>query len=232
MTAGPRPGGMAFGGAVAPAVGAGHHPAHPAAGLVRPALPGRAGGAADHGLLADQPVHHQHRAGLEPEQPHHDLHHPGLPAHHRPDGGDGGGGHGGGHPRRLPVRLLHGPDRVAADQDGPVRGDPAAAVGELPGQGVLLAADLHPRRAAGLGPGQDRGGPTPDLHELGRVHRVLLPLAAVHDHPGVRGAGADPGLADRGVAGPGRADLADHPDACCCRWPCPASWPGRSSPSR
>ena len=29
----------------------------------------------------------------------------------------------------------------------PVRGDPAAAVGELPGQGVLLAADLHQGRA-------------------------------------------------------------------------------------
>ena len=75
----------------------------------------------------------------------------------------------------------------------------------LPGQGVLLAADLHPRRGAQLG--RERA---PDLHQLGRVHRVLLPVAAVHDHPGVRGAGADPGLADRGVAGPGRADLADH----------------------
>ena len=44
--------------------------------------------------------------------------------------------------------------RVAApqDPDGPVRGDPAAAVGELPGQGVLLAADLHARRAPGLEP--------------------------------------------------------------------------------
>ena len=204
--AGPR-----LGRAVAPAVGAGHHPAHPPAGLVRPALPGRAGRPADHGLLADQPVHHQHRAGLEPGQLHRDLHQLGLPGHHRPDGRDGGGGHRDGRRCRLPVRLLHGPDRVAQDPDGPVRGDPAAAVGELPGQGVLLAADLHARRAAGLEPGSDRRWPgPPDLHELGRVRGVLLPVAAVHDHPGVRGAGADPGLADRGVAGPGRADLADH----------------------
>ena len=30
----------------------------------------------------------------------------------------------------------------------------------------------------------------------------------------------------------GGADLADHRGACCCRWRCPASWPGRSSRSR
>ena len=52
-------------GAVAPPVGAGHIAAHPGAGLVRADLPRGAGRAADHGVLADQRVHHQHRARLE-----------------------------------------------------------------------------------------------------------------------------------------------------------------------
>ncbi len=81
------------------------------------------------------------------------------------------------------------------------------------------------------GPDRPRPGP-PDLHELGRVHRVLLPLAAVHDHPGVRGAGAHPAVTDRGVAGPGRHEPGEPRAWCCFRSPCPGSWPGRSSRSR
>ena len=70
------------------------------------------------------------------------------------------------------------------------------------------------------------GQVAPDLHQLGRVHRVLLPLAAVHDHPGLRGARADPGVADRGVAGPGRRGPGGPRARSCCRSRCPASWPG------
>ena len=51
--------------------------------------------------------------------------------------------------------------RVAAqDEDRPVRGDPAAAVGELPGEGVLLGADLHQRRVPRL----ELGGPATASH--------------------------------------------------------------------
>ena len=64
-----RDGGPASPRRCAPAVGAGHRAAHPAAGLVRADLPGRAGRAPGHGVLADQPVHHEHRADLEPGQP-------------------------------------------------------------------------------------------------------------------------------------------------------------------
>ena len=102
---GHRPGGAArcrraagemvprLGRAVAPAVGAGHHPAHAAAGLVRPGVPGRAGGPADHGVLADQPVHDQHRAGLEPRQHHRHPEQRRLPGGHPAHGRDGRGGH-------------------------------------------------------------------------------------------------------------------------------------------
>ena len=52
----------------------------------------------------------------------------------------------------------------------------------------------------GPGAGQHR------LHQHRDVARVLLHLAAVHDHPGVHGAGAHPRLAARGVGGPRRRD--------------------------
>ena len=146
---------------------------------------------ADHGVLADQPVHHQHRQNLESRKLHDDPVQPRLPERDTTHGGNGRRRHGGRRHRRLSLCLLHGPGGIVADQDRAVRGHTAAAVGELPGEGVLLAADLQPRRRAELEPAP--GGPrpgAPDLHQLGRVHGVLLHLAAVHDHSGVRGPGA------------------------------------------
>ena len=67
----------------------------------------------------------------------------------------------------LPVRLLHGENRSRQHPDRPVCRDPASALGQLPGQGVRLAADLHARRAAELDarqsghrPGEPRSTPT------------------------------------------------------------------------
>ena len=49
------------------------------------------------------------------------------------------------------------------------------------------------------------------LHEHGDVDRLLVHLAAVHDPPDLRGAGADPGLVHRGFARSGREGLDDVP---------------------
>ena len=52
---------------------------------------------------------------------------------------------------RLPDRLLHGPRRLAPPAGAPVHVGPAAALGELPRQGLRLAGDPGPERPPRLG---------------------------------------------------------------------------------
>ena len=89
-------------------------------------------------------------------------------------------------PARVPHRLLHGQDGLDPDARDPRRVDPAAAVVRLPRQGLRVAA--HPERGRRA---QRRAravrDPRPGLRRGGRVARRDLPLAAVHDHPAVRG---------------------------------------------
>ena len=116
------------------------------------------------------------------------------------------------HRDRVPDRVLHGPDRGAAGACHPVRPRAAAAVGELPRQGLRLAGDPPAGRVARVVPRPVRPGRgQPGLFGLVDGHRVLLPLAAVHDPADLRRPRADPGVPAGGVGGPRRAGLADVP---------------------
>ena len=133
---------------------------------------------------------------------------------------------------RVPDRLLHGEGRLAADAEPARRRDPAAALGELPRQGLRLAD--HPPGAGDpeLGARAARAL-RPRLRERRHLARLLVPLAAVHDPAGLRGPRADPARrcsrrpSDLGAQGPADA-LARRPPARAAR----RSRPARSSPSR
>ena len=168
--------------------------------MVRRHLPRVARRPAHHGVLADQSLHHQRRARLEPRQLQTVPGELGVSHDHPPHRRNGLCRHGHGRDRGVPVRLLHGEDRPPQDANGPVRRGALATVGELPGPRVRMGADPEPSGAPQLEPRKARRRACrAALHELGRVHRLLLPMAAVHDHPGVRGARADPRLVPRGL---------------------------------
>ena len=106
----------------------------------------------------------------------------------------------------LPARVLHGEGREAAGAR-PAGGRGAdAAVVLLPGEGLRLARDpqrggrpqLVPRSVRDLGPG---------LRDGRRLAGDDLHLAAVHDHPDLRGPRTDPGHAAERLRGPGREAL-------------------------
>ena len=79
------------------------------------------------------------------------------------------------HRPRLPDRLLHGPRRVAARPRHARRRGPHAALGELPHQGLLVAADPRPRTASSTGCSSRSGCSGPGLRRRGglaRLHRT------------------------------------------------------------
>ena len=155
--------------------------------LVRRHLPRVARAAADHRVLDDRPVHDPDRPGVEPRQLPDHPDRPDVPVDHRPHRRHGRAGHRDRCGARLPVRLLHGSRRVAADADPPVRRRAAAAVGELPRPRLLLDPDPQPQRGAELEPAVDRPAAGQHrLHEHRDVDRLLLHLAALHDHPDLR----------------------------------------------
>ena len=125
----------------------------------------------------------------------------GLPHDRRPHDPDRGAGDDHRRPARLPDRLLHGEGRQQPDEGAARRRRAAAAVVELPGQGLRLADDPLQRRDPQLGarPARDRRA---RLRQRRRLAGDELPLAAVHDHPDLRRAGADPGLGDQRLRGP------------------------------
>ena len=146
----------------------------------------------------------------------------------------------------FPLAYLHGALRLAAAQGAAVPGGAAAAVVQLPGARVCLEDHpgqrghpglVHPCAGAGLrakrAAAAAGGGRAVALELVHRpVHGVPIRVAAVHDpaHP-VR-AGAAAALAAGGLGRPGRAAAGHACGTWCCRWSCPAWWPGRSSPSR
>ncbi len=109
------------------------------------------------------------------------------------------------------------------------RRPPAAAVGELPGEGVLLAGDPRPgeRRAearpSGFSPGFG--------HDRAR-DPARLPVAAVHDPADLRRPRAPARLAARRVGRPRRQGVPHRSGRWCCRCSCRRSSPDRSSRSR
>src|SRR5438876_4549921 len=108
------------------------------------------------GVLEPRRVHRQDHARLDVVELRHDHPRPHLPADRLPHDLDGGGGDGHGRGDRVPVRVLHGADRLAADANDPVRPRPPAALVELPGPDLRVAADPEPRRRAQLVARQDR----------------------------------------------------------------------------
>ena len=160
------------------------------------------------GVLAARPVHLAGRPRLRlPELPA-ALGERRLPHDHAPDDRDRGGRDRDRRPARVPDRVLHGEGRVAADAEPARRRGPAAALGELPGQGLRLADHPAGERDPELGARAARAL-RPGLRERRHLARLQLPLAAVHDPAGLRGARADPELAARGVGRPRRQGAAD-----------------------
>ena len=114
---------------------------------------------------------------------------------------------------------------------GPGRRGPHPALGELPHQGLRLAADprrgrhpqLVPRAVRLKGPGYG---------EVAVWLVFTLPLAAVHDPADLRRPGADPVLAARGVGGPGRPRRGTTFRRVVLPLACRRSWRARSSRSR
>src|SRR5438094_4577882 len=185
-------------------------PAHASGRLVRGHLPRGAGHAPDHRVLDHRPLHDADRAVLEPRQLPDHHHRLDVLVDHRPDRRDRDPGHGDGRSARFPVRVLHGSRRHASRADAALRRGPVAAVGELPRARVCVDPHPQPQRGPELEPAVDRPAPRQHrLHQHGHVAGVLLHLAALHDHPGLRGPGARAGVADGGVGGPGRAKMAD-----------------------
>ena len=157
-----------------------------------------------------------------------------VPAHHLAHDRARGARHDHRRDPRVPVRVLHGAGRDAA----------ACA-------SLLFMAVLLPLWASYLAriyawiviltkggtldwTFQHLGLPAAEhrLHEHRDVARVLVHLAAVHDHPGVHGARADPRLAHRGVGRSRRAQFCTPCATSCSRSRCPGSSPARSSRSR
>ncbi len=147
----------------------------------------------------------------------------GEPRHHRAHRHHGGAGDAGLRRHRLPDRLFRGPLRARQMEGAVLSRRHAAAVVELPGQGLCLEADPRQGRHSRLVP---RQGP-PDMaarrvavaagrrgqFAVGVVHRHLhrlrLCLAALHDPADAGRAGARAGLAGRGL---GRSRRAAGPD--------------------
>ena len=109
--------------------------------------------------------------------------------------------------------------------------DPAAALVRLPRQGLRLAADPRRERRAQLGSRAVRAARARATATSRSGSWCQLPLAAVHDHPDLRGPRADPELAARGVGGPRRPAGDDVPAGRSCRWSSRRSSPARSSRS-
>ena len=131
--------------------------------------------------------------------------------------------------RRAPgiaARVLHGEGREAALEGHAAGRGAGPALVLLPGQGLRLADD--PER--GRGP-QLAARPARALRPRVRQRRRLagdeLHLAAVHDHPRLRRAGADPELGPRRLRRPRREALAHVPPG-----DLAARLPGHRSPAR
>ena len=205
----------------------------PAAGVVPRDLPRVARGDADHGVLERQPVHQHPRPQLTLANFRQLFTATYLTIIGRTVGH---GGAGDGHRRRSSRSRSPTSWRGSRPRAGGrllFIGRAAAAVGELPRPRLRL--DRDPQKGGTLDwtlPSSGLGAAEHRLHEHRDVARVLLHLAAVHDHARLRRARADPGLAARGLRRPRRAQLAHDRAASCCRWRCRASSPGRSSPSR
>ena len=212
------------------AVAAGPAPAHPAAGLVPAHLPRVAGAAARLGVLDGQPVHHEieHSWTLDNFQS-------SSPAAYR----------------TIIARTV-GMAAAVTVTDAVIAFPFAyfmARIAAAAARPLLFVAILLPLWASYLArvyawrdPPQggilnwslrsSASARSTSATRTGRVDRVLLHLAAVHDPAGLRRARADPRLAARGVARPRRPRLAHAPPRVAPARPARASSPARSSPSR
>ena len=98
-----------------------------------------------------RPVHVARRPRIHARQLRRAVHDRGLSNGHRPDRRDGGAGHRDLHRPGLPDRLLHGQGGVTAHARAPRGRGRDAALGELPHQGLLVAARSCPRTGCWTG---------------------------------------------------------------------------------
>ena len=119
---------------------------------------------------------------------------------------------------RLPDRLLHGPRRVAARAGHARRRGRSCRSGRPTSSRSTPGGSSCRATVRSTGSSGRSGSRRPGLDELSNaVARPQLSLAAVHDPADLRGPGADPDLAPRGVRRPRRPTVDDLPPGRSCR---------------
>src|SRR4051812_1477975 len=181
-----------------------------AAGLARRRLPRLARGPVHRRVLVAGRLQRPGRPQLQPGQLPHAVGGQGLPRDRAAHGRRGRRGDGHRRDPRVPDRVLHGQGGGAAHAQRARGGGADAAVGELPREGLRVAHDPQRGRDLQLGAAAVRPARA-RLRDRRHVAGLQLPLAAVHDPAGLRRAGADPGLDDRGVRRPRRKAVDDVP---------------------